>query len=400
MLSDIPLAPADPILGIAEAFQKDLRPDKVNLGVGLFQDEDGRTPVLPSVKEAERRLLATETTKTYLPIDGHRQLAAEVERLLFGEGHPVHGHAATSHTPGGTGALRVIADFLRQHRPQATVWLSEPTWENHAAVFEAAGLRTARYAYYHAGEQRVDGDRVLGALRGIAAGDAVLLHGCCHNPTGCDPALDLWRDVLAVLAERAALPIVDLAYLGFSDNTELDAGLVRLCAQTQSAFVVCTSFSKNMGLYRERVGALTLVTENPATTAAVQSQIKRTIRRLYSNPPAHGGEIARTILTDPTLRQQWFAEVAAMRARLHATRDLLGRGLDAHGVSLSPRGNGFLREQHGMFTLTGLQALAVDALRRDHGVYLVGSGRINVVGITQANVDRVCAAIARVSSGP
>jgi len=398
MFDAVPAAPPDPILGLTDAFNADPMEGKINLGVGVFKDASGHTPILGCVKEAEQLLLEIETTKGYLPIDGDPAYAAAVQGLLLGEGSAIvdAGRAATSHTPGGTGGLRVVGDYLHQQHPAATLWHSDPTWANHPSIFEAAGVPTKTYAYYDPAANALDFDAMRAALAAVPAGDVVLLHGCCHNPTGVDLAPQQWERVASLLAERGVLPLIDFAYQGFAEGLEEDAAGLRAVCGVCDDVLVCSSFSKNFGLYRERVGALTVIAKTADAAAAVQSQVKVCIRRNYSNPPAHGGSIVAAVLKAPALRERWLAELAMMRGRIHGMRALLRDKLDARGINLSPGGNAFITEQRGMFSYSGLTREQVRRLRDDHHVYVVGSGRINVAGITEANADRLCDAIAAV----
>ncbi len=393
------LAPPDAILGLTDAFKAETRPDKINLGVGVYKDEAGQTPVLASVKEAERRILAGETTKSYMPIAGAPGYRQHVRELLFGKAHELAtgGRAHTVHTPGGTGALRVAGDFIRHNlTPGVTLWLSDPTWANHAAIFEAAGVTTAVYRYYDDASFGLDFDAMLGSLADARAGDVVLLHGCCHNPTGADLTLEQWQQLADFMSQRGLLPLVDFAYQGFADGIEQDAAGLRALAQVCDELLICSSFSKNFGLYMERVGALTVVGREPGAAAAAFSQIEQAIRRNYSNPPAHGAAIVSTILSDPALRAEWERELAAMRDRIHHMRKLFADTLGACGVSLSPAGNDFVTRQRGMFSFSGLSKDHVARLKAEHGIYMVGSGRINVAGISEQNVQRLCQCIAQV----
>ncbi len=388
-------APPDPILGLSEVFRNDPRPDKINLSVGVFQNERGETPVLDVVKEAERALVAAEATKDYLPISGEAEFGLAVRALVFGPDVPVlrAGRAVTVHTPGGTGALRVAADLLARHRGGARVWLSDPTWPNHAGVFAAAGLATVSYPWYDAATGGVERAGLCAALRSAAAGDIVVLHACCHNPTGADVDADTWHEIAAIARERSFLPLLDFAYQGFGDGLDADATGVRALACVVPELLVASSFSKNFGLYRERVGALTLVAGTAAVAEAALSQLKTVIRVSYSNPPAHGGRVVARVLGDPGLRGRWEREVGSMRDRLNAMRRLLASQLSALELG---RDFSFLERGRGMFALTGLSADHVRALRESHGIYLVGSGRINVAGLTPANAERVARAVADV----
>jgi aspartate/tyrosine/aromatic aminotransferase len=400
MFDRIPVAPADPILGLTEAFNHDPRPDKINLGVGVYKDADGRTPVLASVKAAERRLVEQETTKNYLPIEGDSAYAHAVQSLLLGEASvstPTHAPAprgvATAQCPGGTGALRVAGDYLKANHPGATVWLSDPTWPNHAGIFAAAGVATRTYPYFDPATNGLALQPMLDALATANPGDVVLLHGCCHNPTGVDPSTDQWEQIANLLAQRQLLPLVDFAYQGFGDGLDEDAAGVRRVLQRTGEALVCSSFSKNFGLYNERVGALTAIATTPDAAAAVLSQIKQAIRRNYSNPPAHGGKVVATILADPTLRKQWHDEVAAMRNRINSLRTLFVDSLKAAGVS---RDFSFIARQRGMFSFSGLTTQQVQQLREKHAIYIVNSGRISVAGMNEPTMPRLCHAIASI----
>ena len=395
MFDSITPAPPDAILGLTEAFKKDSNPRKTNLAVGVYKDAGGATPVLETVKEAERRLLDREKTKSYLPIDGIPEYDAACQELVFGAGHEVltSGRAVTAQAPGGTGALRVAADFVAEISPGATVWISEPTWPNHPSVFQSAGLKVASYPYFDPATYGVDFDGMLAAIRTIPAGDVLLLHGCCHNPTGVDLSPEQWRAVAAVAAERGLLPLLDFAYQGFADGLEEDAAGVRIVAEQCPEMFVASSYSKNFGLYNERTGALTLVARTPEAAESALSHIKRCIRANYSNPPAHGGEIVRTILGDPELRRRWEGEVAEMRERINTMRHLFVETLNEKGVT---RDFSFIARQRGMFSFSGLTPAQVKALRERHGVYIVGSGRISVAGMTEGNMEYLCEAIADV----
>jgi len=319
-----------------------------------------------------------------------------VQTLLFGDGHRIIADnlARTADTPGGTGALRVAGDYLKQNHPGATLWLSDPTWANHGGVFGAAGVPTQTYAYLDPETNGLNLAGMLDAIQNMNAGDVVLLHGCCHNPTGVDPTAEQWSEIAAAVVARGVLPLVDFAYQGFGAGLEEDAAGLRAIASACSELLVCSSYSKNFGLYRDRVGALTVVADTSATAETVMSQVKAVIRRNYSNPPAHGAEVVLTILSDDALRTQWESELAAMRSRISEMRTAFAAGLDERGVSLSPQGNGFVTQQKGMFTMSGLTKTHVAALREKHAIYIVGSGRINVAGMTPSNLPVLCDAIA------
>jgi len=386
--------PPDAIMGIAEEFNRDPRPDKVSLAAGVFVDETGITPVLTTVSEAEARILAAQTTKLYKPVAGDPAYLRPVRDLVFGAGNAAvaDGRVETVHTPGGTGALRVAADLVHRLRPGATVWLSTPTWPNHPQVFGAVGMPTASYPYLDPSAGTLDTAGMLAALRGAAAGDVVVLHACCHNPTGIDPTPDLWRRIGDVVAERGLLPLVDFAYQGFGDGLEEDArGLLEL-VRPGAELLVASSFSKNFSLYDERVGALSIVGASAAEAAMLLSHAKAVARANYSTPPAHGGEVVATILSDAGLRARWMDEVTAMRDRINGNRRLFVDGLRDAGAPDYSR----LLQQKGMFSLLGLSADQVRRLKEDHAVYVVGGGRVNVAGITQRNLEPACRAIAAV----
>lgn len=388
-------APPDPILGLAEAFRSDPRPAKVNLAAGVFVDETGRTPMLASVVEAERRLADAAATKLYRPIDGDAAYRALVRDLVLGPDHEAaaSGRALATQTPGGTGGLRVAADLLRQTGGSETLWMSEPTWPNHPQLFHAAGFRIRPYPYTDETGRRIDEAAMLGALAQASPGDVVLLHGACHNPTGVDPSPELWARVGDLVEERGLLPLVDLAYQGFGDGLREDAaGLLEL-VRPGAELLVSTSFSKTFSLYAERVGALLVIARSAADADAVQTHVKSAVRVNYSNPPAHGADIVRTILADAVLRPQWEAELAAMRARIKDNRRALVAALGARGIPGDWSG---IAAQRGMFALLGLGAHQVARLRDEHGVYVVGRGRINVAGFTPANLGPFADALAAV----
>ncbi|HEX7492472.1 MAG TPA: amino acid aminotransferase [Candidatus Limnocylindrales bacterium] len=391
-------APPDPILGLAESFKADTRPHKVNLSVGVYVDDSGTTPLIPSVSEAERRLLAKAGSKGYLPIDGRPGYKSSVRDLIFGADHEIvaSGRSVTAQTPGGTGALRVAADFLIQTGSNKTIWLSDPTWPNHPQLFSMAGFSAKTYPYLDASGRGLDVDKMLAALRTATPGDVVLLHGSCHNPSGVDPDQATWAAIGEVVAERELVPIVDFAYQGFGFGLREDADWLVGLARPGLEFLVCTSYSKNFALYNERVGALTLVAADSDRAAAALSHIKIAIRANYSNPPAHGGDIVETILTDPGLRAQWEVDLAGMRNRILGNRAALVDALVAAGV---PGNWEPLRRQRGMFALLGLSADQVARLRDEFGVYVVSRGRINVAGLTAANMPTVIAAVKAVIAG-
>lgn len=395
MFQSVKPAPPDPILGLTEAFNADPNPDKINLGVGVYKDARGKTPVLESVRAAERRLLETEASKSYKPIDGDPAFGQAIRPMIFGPEHRIitEQRVATTHCPGGTGALRTAAEYLRHQHPTAKVWLSEPTWANHPKIFAAAGLETERYAYFDNLTNTLSFEAMIDSLGKVPAGDVVLLHGSCHNPTGADPTAEQWARIAEVLAERQIVPLVDFAYQGFGDGLEEDALGVRVLADRLDELMVCTSYSKNFSLYNERVGALSVVAGDPGTVGAVQSHVKAWIRANYSNPPAHGAAIVTTIVNDRELTAQWAEELAAMRERINRMRTLFVETLKSRGVA---RDFDFIADQRGMFSFSGLTEEQVKQLREQYAIYIVGSGRINVAGMTESNMDRLCEAIASV----
>ncbi|MFL3659189.1 MAG: aromatic amino acid transaminase [Opitutales bacterium] len=384
----VSLAPADPILSITEAFKADSNPDKINLSVGVFVDDSGVTPILGTVREAEKRIVETNATKSYLPITGSPNYGALTQKLCFGNSlaDSLKGRIITAHTPGGTGALRVAADFISSSLEANSVWLSNPTWANHKGIFSAARLEPQTYAYFDQSTLSLDYPAFIESIKTIPAGDIVILHACCHNPTGADLSPAQWDEVAAIAANAGWIPLLDFAYQGFGTDIETDAYCVRAFAQTGKALFVCQSFSKNIGLYRERVGALHVVVGNEDEAKRVTSQVKIAVRTNYSNPPAHGGAIVETVLGNADLRSTWITEVTAMRERIHEVRDQFVRALEAAGVG---RDFSFLKEQKGMFSFTGLTKEQAIGLRQNHSIYIVDSGRINVAGITSKNLPRL-----------
>lgn len=398
MFERITPAPPDAILGLTVAFRNDPNPNKINLGVGVYKDAQGRTPVLHSVKRAEARILETEATKSYLDIDGSPAYAAAVQELLFGAGHEALAskRAVTAQAPGGTGALRVAADFIARVLPGRRVWISDPTWPNHPSIFRAAGLEVATYPYFDAARNGVNFEQMVATVAQIPAGDVLLLHGCCHNPTGSDLTPAQWSQIADLVAERKLLPLIDFAYQGFADGLREDAAGLLAMARPGCELLVASSFSKNFGLYNERIGALTVVAATESAAQSALSHVKQAIRANYSNPPAHGAAIVTTVLSDPELRAEWEGEVAEMRERINTMRHLFVETLNEKGVA---RDFSFIARQRGMFSFSGLNAAQVQALRDRYGIYVVGGGRINVAGMTEANMDYLCAAIADVLQG-
>ncbi len=395
LFSAVELAPRDPILGLNEAFNADTRPQKVNLGVGVYCNDDGKIPLLKAVREAERQRIEAALPRGYLPIEGIAAYDAAVQSMLFGAGSALlaSGRVITAQALGGTGALKIGADFLKRFNGDARVLISDPSWENHRALFEGAGFAVGTYAYYDAATHGVNFAGMVEALRAAAAGTIVVLHACCHNPTGVDLTADQWREVVQVVRERGLLPFLDIAYQGFGDGIEADGAAVRLFADAGITFFVASSFSKSFSLYGERVGALSIVAADKDEATRVLSQLKRVIRTNYSNPPTHGGTIVASVLTTPALRQMWEQELAEMRDRIKSMRTRLVEGLKSRGV---PGDYSFVAAQRGMFSYSGLRAAQVDRLQKDFGIYAVSTGRICVAALNSKNIDYVCDAIAAV----
>lgn len=388
-------APPDSILGLTEAFKKDPNPKKINLGVGVYKDATGTTPVLASVKAAEARMLQSEKSKTYLPIDGNPAVNRATQELIFGADHEIvaAGRAATAQAPGGTGALRVAADTIAQLMPSATVWISDPTWPNHPSIFKAAGLTVKSYPYFDAKSNGVAFDAMLATVKQMATGDVLVLHGACHNPTGVDLNPAQWAAIGDVVAERKLLPLVDFAYQGFANGLAEDAaGLRSLCRPGQE-LMIANSYSKNFGLYNERTGALTVVAKDAGDAETLLSHVKVAIRANFSSAINHGGAIVATVLGDPQLRAQWEQEVTTMRERINGMRHLFVETLNEKGVQ---RDFSFITRQRGMFSFSGLTPAQVKALRDEYAIYIVGSGRINVAGMAESSMDYLCSAIADV----
>jgi len=395
MFETIAKAPPDPILGISEAFAKDTRPSKINLSVGVFKDESGQTPVLESVKLAEKKLLETEKNKLYRPIDGDPAYGKAVREMLFGQGAKLatDGRSVTCHTPGGTGALRLAADFLVQKAGAKRVWVSDPTWENHKQIFAAVGLEVLTYRYFDADKNGLDLAGALAALGKVQKGDVVLLHACCHNPSGVDPTVAEWKELAQILAKNGAFPLVDFAYQGFGDGLDEDAQGLHILLENFEELLICSSFSKNFSLYNERVGALTAVAKTSEQADAVQSQLKSCARVNYSNPPAHGGAIISTILADAQLTGIWQKELTAMRERIALMRVAFVEGLTEAGAK---RDYSFITRQKGMFSFSGLSREQVERLKTEYSIYIVGSGRINVAGMSRSTMPALCQAIVSV----
>jgi aromatic-amino-acid transaminase len=391
----IEMAPRDPILGLTEAYNAETNAKKVNLGVGVYYGDDGKIPLLAAVKAAEKARLEAMPPRGYQPIEGTVAYNQSVQKLLFGESSSLlaEGRVVTAQCLGGTGALKVGADFLKRAFPAAKVYISDPSWENHRQLFEAAGFQVEDYPYYDASTRGINFAGMKASLLGLPAGSIVVLHACCHNPTGADMTTDQWKDVVAAIRERNLIAFVDMAYQGFADGIEPDAVALKLFAESGLQFFVSSSFSKSFSLYGERVGALSIVTASKEESARVLSQVKRVIRTNYSNPPTHGGAVVAAVLSSPELRKVWEEELAGMRDRIRAMRVGLVDKLKTRGVA---QDFSFVVKQRGMFSYTGLTATQVERMRSEFGIYAVSTGRICLAALNSKNIDYVADAIATV----
>ena len=395
LFSAIEMAPRDPILGITEAFNADQSPAQVNLGVGVYYDDNGKVPLLECVKKAEAILIEKYAPRTYLPIEGLAAYDKAVQELVFGADSAVvkEKRAITAQAIGGTGALKLGADFLQRFSPDSEVWISDPSWENHRALFESAGFKVNAYPYYDATTRGVNFSGMLAALVAMPAGSIVLLHACCHNPTGADLTDDQWTQVINVVTERGLIPFLDMAYQGFGDGIEADGRVVRRFAEAGGALFVSNSFSKSFSLYGERVGALSIAASSADEAARIMSQLKRVIRTNYSNPPSHGGQVVATVLSTPELRQLWEEELAGMRVRIREMRKAFVEKLKAQAPTHQ---FDFVMQQRGMFSYSGLTKEQVQQLRENNSIYAVDTGRICVAALNNKNIDQVITSIAKV----
>jgi aromatic-amino-acid transaminase len=394
LLASVPMAPRDPILGVTELYVADQNPRKVNLGVGVYYDDRGKVPLLECVRRAESQRVQSQAPKSYLPIDGLQAYDQAVQALVFGADAPLlkDRRVVTVQALGGTGGLKIGADLLRLLAPQAQVWISDPSWENHRALFEAAGFKVQAYPYYDPATRGLKFEAMLATLQTLPAGAVVVLHSCCHNPTGVDLSQDQWQKVLTVVQARALVPFLDLAYQGFADGIDADAYAPRLFAQAMSPILLSSSFSKSLSLYGERVGAFTLGAGSADEAARALSQVKHLVRTNYSNPPTHGGDIVARVLTTPELRAMWEKEVGAMRERIKAMRQALAEGVQKR----SGKDFSFVLRQRGLFSYTGLTKAQVERLRSEYSIYAIDTGRVCVAALNSANIDYVAEAIAAV----
>jgi aromatic-amino-acid transaminase len=394
-LASVEMAPRDPILGLTELYKADTRSSKVNLGVGVYYDDDGKVPLLECVRRAEQQLVTSATPRAYLPIDGLPAYGPAIQRLVFGNDSTAvaEDRIVTLQTLGGTGALKVGADFLKRISPDAQVWISDPSWENHRGLFEGAGFVVNSYPYYDAAARGVNFKAMMDSLRTLPAGSIVLLHACCHNPTGVDLSDQQWKDVVAVVKQRELIPFLDIAYQGFGDGIDADAHAVRMFAESMAPVFVANSFSKTFSLYGERVGGLSVVTQDSDEAARILSQIKRVIRTNYSNPPTHGGQIVTTVLNDEQLRALWVSELETMRDRIRDMRQSLAETIRQR---LPLVDFSFVTQQRGMFSYSGLSKEQVRRLREEFSVYAIDSGRICIAALNSHNIDYVADAVASV----
>ncbi len=395
LFSQVEMAPRDPILGVTEAFNADTNPRKVNLGVGVYYNDAGKVPLLECVRKAEQQLVAQAAPRAYLPIDGLQAYDKVVQALVFGADSALirDKRVITVQALGGTGGLKIGADFLRRLAPSAEVWISDPSWENHRALFENAGFRVSNYRYYDSAAKGLDFPGMIKALEAIPAGHVIVLHACCHNPTGADLSKDQWQQVIATVKSRGLIPFLDIAYQGFGDGIDADAHAVRAFGESGMPFFVSNSFSKSFSLYGERVGALSIVAQTADEAARILSQVKRVVRTNYSNPPSHGGKVVAAVLESPELRALWESELAGMRDRIRDMRSQLVTKLKARVPSAD---FGFVVHQRGMFSYSGLTKAQVDRLRTEFSVYAIDTGRICVAALNSRNIDHVVEAIAAV----
>ncbi|MEM9411610.1 MAG: amino acid aminotransferase [Planctomycetota bacterium] len=395
MFEATPLNPPDAIFGLNEEFKQDSNPDKINLTVGMYQDEAGQTPIMKCVHQAETILVEKAGSHVYLPISGMVEYNHQIPKLILGSEHSAiaEGRILSAQTPGGTGALRVAGELLKRNFNLSEIWISNPTWANHNNIFPAAGLEIRTYQYLDQQGNGFDFEAMMESISAIPAHSAILLHTVCHNPTGVDPTVEQWAQILQVIRDRELMPVFDFAYQGFGESIDADAHPIRAFCTDQAEALICSSFSKNFNLYGERVGAISAVAKSASSANAVMSQIKKIIRTVYSNPPMHGAAIVSTVFSDPQLQQQWLDELDAIRVRIGELRKMF---VEAMSLRMPNSDFGFMQNQRGMFSYSGLSGEVADRLKKEHSIYLLRSGRINVAGINSNNLPRLCDAIAKV----
>jgi aspartate aminotransferase len=394
MFSRLQPVATDPILGLMAAYKEDPNPLKVDLGVGVYKDESGHTAVLDCVKKAEKLRLDHEDSKTYIGMAGDLSFNAHIEKLAFGP-HKVllEGRTTTAHTPGGTGALRVAAEFIKKANPDATIWVTNPTWANHISMFQAAGLKVKEYAYYDYATKGLQEDAMFADLATVPAGDVVLVHACCHNPSGMDLNFAQWQKFTALAKERGFTPLVDMAYQGFGLGLDEDTQGLRHLANEVEELILCTSCSKNFGLYRERIGAVSIVVDSNKMLETARTNLLAVVRSIYSMPPAHGAIIVSHILDSAELTALWHQELAVMRNRINDYRQLIIDKLQAEGVQ---QDFSFITKQHGMFSFLGINKEQIERLRKEFSIYMVGSSRVSIAGLNHSNIDYFAKAVAAV----
>ena len=394
MFSELKPLPTDPILGLMAAFKQDTNPKKIDLGVGVYKDEQGNTPVLKAVKKAEAFRLENETSKSYIGLAGNLDYCQKMENLLLGE-HPalLANRVRTAQAPGGTGALRVAAEFIKRCNKDATVWVTTPTWANHISLFEAAGLTVKEYPYYDYENKDLLFDEMINTLKQVPKGDVVLFHACCHNPSGMDLNAEQWSAVADLAVEVGFTPLVDIAYQGFGSSLEEDAAGLRKLAAAVDELIICSSCSKNFGLYRERIGACSIIAKDAASADISNSVLLSVVRSIYSMPPAHGADIVSTILGSTELTQMWHDELDEMRNRINGLRTLIKESLAAKGIE---QDFSFIDRQNGMFSFLGINKEQIERLQKEYSIYIVGSSRVNVAGISDANIDYFANAVSDV----
>ncbi|MEW5681669.1 MAG: amino acid aminotransferase [Pseudomonadota bacterium] len=395
MFAQLQPVATDPILGLMAAYKEDPNPNKVDLGVGVYKDEQGHTAVLKCVKEAEALRLKQEDSKTYIGMAGDLGFNAHIEKLAFGNSHKVllANRVTTAHTPGGTGALRVAAEFIKKANPNATIWVTNPTWANHISLFQAAGLKVKEYSYYDYSTKGLNEEAMFAELATVPAGDVVLVHACCHNPSGMDLTFAQWQRFTELAKARGFTPLVDMAYQGFGEGLDEDARGLRYLAEQVEEMILCSSCSKNFGLYRERIGAVSIVAADSKVADVAKVNLLSVVRSIYSMPPAHGAIIVANILNSQELTALWHEELAEMRNRINSYRQLIIDKLAAEGVT---QDFSFITRQHGMFSFLGINKAQIDRLRSEFSIYMVGSSRVSIAGLNHSNIDYFAKAVATV----